>query len=85
MSKKGKMSDKKVKINWAELWLKEDYWAIWLGLLLLIMGIIIFIPDPPQGMADKILNSNSTMDAEVNRSPFKTIAYYEAPVLRGGD
>ncbi|MEE4606933.1 MAG: hypothetical protein V2J65_37040 [Desulfobacteraceae bacterium] len=25
------MSEKQAKSVWSDLWLKEDYWAIWLG------------------------------------------------------
>lgn len=28
--------------GWRELWLKEDYWAIWLGLGLVLVGYILF-------------------------------------------
>ena len=26
----------------SDLWKKEDYWAIWLGAILLIVGVLIF-------------------------------------------
>ncbi len=29
-------------IGWRELWLKEDWWAIWLGLSVVIVGYILF-------------------------------------------
>src|SRR5258708_3311962 len=28
--------------GWRELWLKEDWWAIWLGLGIVIVGYILF-------------------------------------------
>ncbi len=34
----------------SDLWLKEDYWAIWLGIVILILGLIIFLPQKPEGM-----------------------------------
>ena len=37
----------------SDLWLKEDYWAIWLGIVILILGLIIFLPQKPEGMQAK--------------------------------
>src|ERR1700722_17000626 len=31
-----------VTSGWRELWLKEDWWAIWLGLGIVIVGYILF-------------------------------------------
>ena len=28
--------------GWSELWLKEDWWAIWLGLGIIVAGLILF-------------------------------------------
>jgi uncharacterized integral membrane protein (TIGR00698 family) len=30
-------------VGWRELWLKEDWWAIWLGLGIVIVGYVLFI------------------------------------------
>jgi hypothetical protein len=30
--------------EWSQLWKKEDWWAIWLGFLLIVVGILIFLP-----------------------------------------
>ena len=76
--KRWKMSEEQVKSIWSELWLKEDYWAIWLGFFLLILGTLFFLTNPPEGLEEKIHRSNSVMKAEANRAPFKTIAYYNA-------
>jgi uncharacterized membrane protein YadS len=62
----------------SDLWKKEDYWAIWLGFLLLIVGMVIFFPRGPEGMQVKIDNANATLQAEAKRAPFKTIAWYKA-------
>ena len=78
------MSESSINSTWSELWLKEDYWAIWLGFLLLIMGCILFMPRPPEGMATKIQEANTTMAGEAARAPFKTIAYYEAQDIKAG-
>lgn len=34
--------DASVDMRWRELWLKEDWWAIWLGLGIVIVGYIFF-------------------------------------------
>jgi hypothetical protein len=62
----------------SDLWKKEDYWAIWLGFALLILGMIIYFPRGPEGMRDKINTANTTMEAEAERAPFKTIAWHKA-------
>ena len=28
--------------GWRELWLKEDWWAIWLGLGIVLLGYVLF-------------------------------------------
>jgi uncharacterized membrane protein YadS len=62
----------------SDLWKKEDYWAIWLGFALLILGIIIYFPRGPEDMHEKIDKANATMQAEAEKAPFKTIAWYKA-------
>ncbi|HKK32707.1 MAG TPA: putative sulfate exporter family transporter [Desulfomicrobiaceae bacterium] len=64
--------------SWSDLWTKEDYWAIWIGFILLAIGMLIFLPSRPAGMDQTIAESNRIMDAEAERAPFKTVAYYEA-------
>jgi uncharacterized membrane protein YadS len=62
----------------SDLWKKEDYWAIWLGFILLVAGMIIYFPRGPEGMQEKIDKANATMQAEAAGAPFKTIAWYNA-------
>lgn len=63
----------------SDLWLKEDYWAIWLGFFLLVAGMVIFLPRPPEGMNQKIETANSIMQDEIDRgAPFKTVAFLDA-------
>lgn len=78
------MSEKQAKSVWSDLWLKEDYWAIWLGFFLLIVGSVLFLPNPPEGMEINIQEANTTMDREAARAPFKTLAYYEAQDNKAG-
>jgi len=65
-----------------DLWNKEDYWAIWLGFLVLIFGMIIFVPNPPEDMEKKIVNANAVMQAEAESAPFKTIAWYQSADIK---
>lgn len=67
----------------SDLWKKEDYWAIWLGGILLIVGVLIFFNNPPKDMEKKIESANAIMKAESERAPFKTVAWYEANDEKG--
>ncbi|MBU1052716.1 MAG: putative sulfate exporter family transporter [Proteobacteria bacterium] len=62
----------------SDLWNKEDYWSIWLGFILLIIGIIIYFPLGPENMHEKIKEANATLAKEAKSTPFKSIAWYEA-------
>ena len=73
----------KGKFSWSDLWKLEDYWAIWLGAFLLIVGLLIFIPNPPADMQDKINKANATLQVESERAPFQTIAWQEANDAKG--
>lgn len=42
------------KSSWSDLWKTEDYWAIWLGFALLIIGAIIYLPRTPRKHGRKI-------------------------------
>jgi uncharacterized membrane protein YadS len=56
----------------------EDYWAIWLGAIILIFGMFLFFGNPPADMNQIIADSNATMQAEAERAPFKTVAWHDA-------
>ncbi len=68
----------KASSTWSDLWRIEDYWAIWLGFIILIIGMIIFFPRIPDGLHDKIDQSNSILQIESQKAPFKTIEWYKA-------
>lgn len=70
------IDDGRAKLS--DLWKKEDYWAIWIGLLLLIIGYMLFIAQAPPDIPDKVAKQNQIMDAEAKRAPFKTIEFYTA-------
>ena len=67
----------------SDLWKKEDYWAIWLGFLLLVVGMLIFLPRPPENMHENIAKAEQTMTAEAARAPFKTIEWHKANDAKG--
>jgi uncharacterized integral membrane protein (TIGR00698 family) len=62
----------------SDLWKKEDYLAIWLGLLILLIGIFIYFPRAPKHMQEKIDEANAALQTEAARAPFKTVAWYQA-------
>jgi uncharacterized integral membrane protein (TIGR00698 family) len=56
----------------------EDYWAVWLGAIILIVGLLISFSNPPEDMQRVIADSNTIMKAEAEKAPFKTVAWYDA-------
>ena len=62
----------------SDLWKKEDYWAIWLGFLILIFGMIVYFNNAPVQMNEKIAQANAVMTQEAKDAPIKTIAWYNA-------
>ncbi|MBC8875160.1 MAG: putative sulfate exporter family transporter [Planctomycetes bacterium] len=64
--------------RWSELYKTEDYWAIWLGLAIIAVGLVIFLPRAPEGMDAKIQESNTAMAQQADEAPFRTIAWYKA-------
>ena len=67
----------------SDLWTKEDYWAIWLGFVILIAGMWLFLANPSPEFAQKVDKANAVMAAEAERAPFKTLAYYKAQDDKG--
>jgi len=68
----------------SDLWTKEDYWAIWLGFILIIVGMLIYLPRPPKDMHQKIAKADAVLEAEAARAPFRTIEWYKASDAKGG-
>ncbi len=62
----------------------EDYWACWLGAFLLILGLILFFAGAPADMEQTIAESNAIMQAEAERAPFRTVAWYDANSAKAG-
>ncbi|GEM_PF-26514 len=74
----------RAKWEWSELWKKEDWWAIWLGLLILMAGLLIYLPRPPAEMHERLATAEATMAAEAARAPFQTIEWHRANDTKSG-
>ncbi len=65
------------KWEWSELWKKEDWWAIWLGFIILFAGVFIYFPHSGE-MKAKIEAANAKYGVAAERTDaFKTIAWYK--------
>ncbi|MCH5276584.1 MAG: putative sulfate exporter family transporter [Desulfovibrionaceae bacterium] len=62
--------------KWSDLWLKEDYWAIWIGLFILLVATIIMFGEKAS-FEEKLASYNATIQAESAR-PYKTLALIQA-------
>ncbi len=62
----------------SDLWKKEDYWAIWLGIILLTAGYIMLTASVPEKISEGVPKAVAVMNAEINRAPFHTVEYYQA-------
>jgi uncharacterized integral membrane protein (TIGR00698 family) len=73
------------KWEWSELYKKEDWWAIWLGFIILLVGLIIFLPRPPADMDQKLSQAQALRQAEEARTTaFETIEWHKANDTIGG-
>ena len=65
------------KWEWSEFWKKEDWWAIWLGFIILFAGMFIYFPQSGD-MKAKINEAQAKYgDAAARTSAIKTIAWYQ--------
>lgn len=65
------------KWEWSELWKKEDWWAVWLGFGILILGVIIYFPQAGD-MKSKLAEIEAKYSEQAERTTqFKTIAWYQ--------
>jgi len=62
----------------SDLWKTEDYWAIWLGFFILIVGLCIYFPKGDATVKAKIASANILLEQEAKKAPFKTVAWYQA-------
>ncbi len=72
----------KAQSSLSDLWKKEDYWAIWLGLAFIALGLYLYVYSFPaenkKAALEKIAAAEAIMAQEAARAPFKTVAWYEA-------
>ena len=61
----------------------EDWWAVWLALIILIMALIFASAAKPPGLAE-MAKHRATMEAEQEAAGFRTIAFTEAEAKVNG-
>jgi uncharacterized integral membrane protein (TIGR00698 family) len=71
------------KTTLRDLYKKEDWMAVWMGFILLIVGLLIYLPRPPEKAAE-IPKYNATMKEEAAKAPFKTIEWHNASSAKRG-
>ncbi len=64
----------------SDLWTKEDYWAIWIGLFLCVVAMFMILPSKGE-FASKIDGYNQIIAMEKEK-PYETIAFIEASVAK---
>lgn len=63
--------------QWSDLWTKEDWWAIWLGFFILVVGMFVYFPHSGD-MKAKIEKAEAKYSVAANRTAaIKTIAWYK--------
>ena len=66
-----------------DLYTKEDWVAIWMAFILLIVGLLIYLPRPPE-KALEIPKYNAIMQEEAAKAPFHTIEWHNASSSKKG-
>jgi uncharacterized membrane protein YadS len=65
------------KWEWSELLKKEDWWAVWLGFFILLMGVFIYFPHAGD-MKAKLTEIEGKYLADAQKTDkFKTIGWYQ--------
>ena len=65
------------KWEWSEMWKKEDWWAVWLGFFILLLGIMFYFPQTGN-MKTKIEKAEAKYGVAAKRTAkLKTIAWYQ--------
>ncbi len=72
------------KTSLKDLYTKEDWMAIWMGFFLLIVGLFIFLPNPPEKMNENLSKYNTSLKEEAAKAPFKTIEWHNASASKRG-
>jgi uncharacterized integral membrane protein (TIGR00698 family) len=61
----------------SKLWISEDYWAIWIGSISLMAGIVFFLFIAKNEIVDDLSVANSKLE-ELSQNQAKTISWYLA-------
>ena len=73
------------KSRLSDFWKFEDYWAIWLGFIILLVGYFCFAaPGPRAEIEAKFAKAEATLTAEAARAPFKTVDWITANNTKAG-
>ncbi|MBT8220749.1 MAG: YeiH family protein, partial [Bacteroidia bacterium] len=57
---------------------KDDYWSIWLGAFLLLLGLVAFLSNRSGDLSRQMTEQDLIMQEESRKAPFETIAWHEA-------
>lgn len=72
------------KWEWSEMWKTEDWWAIWLGFIILIAGVIVYFPTAGN-ISEKLQKIEEKYAAEAKKTDtFKTIGWYQLNDAKAG-
>ena len=66
----------RAKSSWSDLWKKEDYWAIWVGLAIAFFAMFLILPSKSD-FVQKIQAQNDIISVE-KAKPYDTVALVEA-------
>ena len=64
--------------DWSQLWKKEDWWANWLGLALLLFALVVFWGATPADAPEQLAEHEAVVEYEEERAPFATIEQIKA-------
>ena len=56
----------------------EDYWSIWIGGFVLLMGLFLFFKNAPEDYVSQHEKYETIQAEEKEKAPFKTIEWYDA-------
>jgi len=59
--------------DWAQLYKKEDWWANWLGLALLLFALVVMWSAVPREAPQELEEYQAIVEQEEERAPFATI------------
>lgn len=70
----------RAKSSWSDLWKKEDYWAIWIGLAFAFFAMFLILPSKTD-FIQNIQKQNDIIAAE-KAKPYETMALIEAKAAK---